>query len=85
MNAREAARVRHMRTVEDVADTWLRVRLRRERRLRAYMAVKDWPTFEMWRALDRLHEATNLVDKLEEKMADTQDTAAERQWEDRFA
>lgn len=81
MNAREAARVRHTRTVEDVADTWLRARLRRERRLRAYMAVKDWPTHAMWRALDLLHEATNLVDKLEEKMADTQDRAAEQAWE----
>lgn len=81
MNVKDAAKVRHLRTVEDMADTWLRARLRRERRLRAYMAVKDWPTKAMWRALDLLHEATNLVDKLEEKMADTQDRAAEQAWE----
>jgi len=83
MNVQYAAKMRHMRTSEDIADTWLRARLRWERRLRRYMELKDWPTAAMWRALDRLHEATRLVDSLEERIGSVEEAAAEAWWVNR--
>ena len=56
----------------------LRARLRRERRLRIVMAYTNgFPTTATWRALDLVHEATHLIDRLESRRSDIEDAAAE--------
>ena len=57
-----------MNTTDEIEDTLLRARLRRERRLAAVMrATRSFPTPATWRTLDLVHEATNLIDRLEDR------------------
>lgn len=79
------ARARHMRSSEDMDAIIAAARIRLERRQVAYLALADWPTPAMWRALDRYHEAQHLVDSLEDRRAELEDHAAESQWLDRVA
>ena len=68
----------------DLDDTLMRARLRRERRLRIVMSYMGaFPSPQTWRALDLVHEATHLIDRLESRRSAVEDAAAERQWVER--
>ena len=68
----------------DLDDTLMRARLRRERRLRIVMSYMGaFPSPQTWRALDLVHEATHLIDRLESRRSDIEDAAAEAQWVER--
>lgn len=85
MNKTLAAKVRHTRSAGDIDYTLLRARLRRERRLRIVMSYMGaFPSPQTWRALDLVHEATHLIDRLERVRSDREDAAAERYWTDVF-
>jgi hypothetical protein len=62
--------VRTPRTEIDIAIVLLRARLRRERRLRAFMPWAGAPVYNptAMRRLDELHEATHLVANLEARL-----------------
>lgn len=87
MNTALAAKVRHLRSGDDIDLTIMQARLRRERRLRAVMAHTRTgylgPT--TWQKLDLVHEATRLINHLEAKRSAMEDAAAERYWTDVFA
>jgi hypothetical protein len=59
-----------MMTTDEIEDVLLRARLRRERRLTAVMRARGaFPTPATWRTLDLVHEATGLIDRLEDRAA----------------
>lgn len=79
-------KARHMRGEEDYAAILARAEQRRERRMVEVGRLTGWfPTPELWRTLDLAHEATYLIDRLESRREAAHDSAAEAQWEDRFA
>ena len=66
-------------TSEELEEIILRAQLRRERRLRVVMQAQGYfPNAATWRTLDLVHEATRLIDKLEDRAADAADHDAEK-------
>ncbi len=84
MNVTFAAKVRHMRTTEDIDAIISRAQVRQERRGRAITARAGWllDTPAVWHELDLYHENARLLANLEDKRRDRED--AYQQMEDRF-
>lgn len=60
----------HDHPVIRVNDALMMARLRCERRLRAFMVLRDTAfPYRVWPALDLVHEANRLVDRLERRAA----------------
>ena len=84
MNVQLAAKMRHMRSEDDLNALLAAARIRRERRLREVVRHQvGFPSPATWRALDLVHEATHLIDRLESRRSDIEDAAAEAQWMER--
>ena len=62
------------RTTEDMDALRAAAAIRYERRLRAFQALREgFPTPQLWRALDLVHEANRLTDTLDQRAAAIED------------